>query len=261
MRALAITAGCACLLLAGTAARAQLPVAPTAAAKANPRPKPHGANLAGVLVISNRSERGMRGPDMKPLAAGSIFTDWAAQQRKVSDPALDPGAACLPNMPRHMGYPYPMQIVQDRGVVVILFEAERVFRIVYTDERPFPDDGDTPWLGNSIGHWEGATLVVETRNINPKAWLDGEGTPISEDIKITERIRKIDGGKSLEVVMKIEDPKVFKQPVFQRFVYNYKPDWELKEYLCNEGNRDDALRQVPGQEGALKVGGVKAGEE
>lgn len=248
MRALIVAA---LLAAAATPALAQLDVPPTAATKANKNPRPAGADLTGVLAISNRSQRGALTADFKPIPGGWPYTDWAAQQRKDAHPALDPSAACLPMMPRHMGFPYPIQIVQQKGLVVILFEAERVYRVIYTDERPFPDDGDTPWLGNSIGHWEKDVLVVETRDINPKAWLDGGGTPITEGLKITERFRKIDGGKSLEIVMKLDDPKVFKQPVFQRYVYNYKPDWELKEYLCNEGNRDNALA---GQDGSLKLG-------
>jgi hypothetical protein len=254
VRRLALAAAGAALVLSGAPALAQLTAAPTAATKASKTPKPAGADLSGLLAISNRSQRGAMTADLKPMPGGWPYTDWAAAQRKAADPALDPSAACLPMMPRIMGFPYPIQIVQSKGLVVILFEAERVFRIIYTDDRPHPDDGDTPWLGSSIGHWDKDTLVVETRNINPKAWIDGGGTPITESLVITERFKKIDAGKSLEVVMKLDDPKVFKQPVFQRYVYNYKPDWELKEYLCNEGNRDDALKQVPGNEGSLKIG-------
>lgn len=253
MRALLLAAALAAVAVP---AAAQLPVPPTAAAKANRNPKPAGADLSGVLAISNRSQRGALTADLTPISGGWPYTDWAAAQRKAADPALDPSAACLPMMPRHMGFPYPIQITQAPGLVVILFEAERVFRMIYTDERPLPDDGDTPWLGNTVGHWEGDTLVAETRHINPKAWMDAGGTPVTEGLVITERFRKIDGGKSLEVVMKLDDPKVFKQPVFQRYVYNYKPDWELKEYLCNEGNRDNALAQIPGQEGALKLNAI-----
>jgi len=248
-----------CLALLATAtliaspAAAQLTAAPTPAVKANKTPKPAGADLSGVLAISNLSQRGALDANLKPLAGGFPYTEWAASQRKAADPALDPSAACIPSMPRNMGFPYPIQIVQSRGLVVVLMEAERLFRLIYTDERPQPDDGDTPWLGDSVGHWEGDTLVVDTRHINPKAWLDGAGTPMSEDMVITERFRKIDGGKRLEIVMKLVDPKVFKQPVYQRLVYNYKPDWQLKEYLCSEGNRDDALAQKPGAEGSLKL--------
>ena len=252
MRALRLALLAAVLITASPAA-AQLVAPLSPAAKANKKPKPAGADFSGVLAISNLSQRGALDAQMKPLAGGFPFTDAAAAQRKAADPALDPSAACIPSMPRNMGFPYPIQIVQSPGLVVVLMEAERLFRIIYTDGRPQPDDGDTPWLGDSVGHWEGDTLVVDTRHINTKAWLDAAGTPVSENLVITERFKKIDGGKRLEIVMKLDDPKVFKQSVYQRLVFNYKPDWQLKEYLCNEGNRDDVTKQKPGAEGSLKV--------
>jgi hypothetical protein len=153
--------------------------------------------------------------------------------------------------PRHMGWPYPLQIVQTKAVTVILFEADTTYREVYTDGRKHKPEDDPAWMGHSIGRWEGDTLVVDTVGVKETAWLDGDGAPISDQFHVVERIRRIEGGRTLEDIIRIEDPKVFTTPVFKRIVYNLKPDWSLMEYVCQEGNRDDVTQQRPGNPGSL----------
>jgi hypothetical protein len=248
---------CASLALALTVAVVDCAAVQAASPDAAVAQQAAAADLTGVLVISNQTQRGPLDAALKPLPGGWPLTPWAAEVVAKADPARDPSARCLPMMPRHMSFPYPFQILQGPGVVAILFEAERVFRLIYTDGREHPDDGSIPWLGSSIGRWEGDVLVVDTRHINTGAWFEQGGTPISDQFVVTERFRKIDDGKRLEVVMKIEDPKVFRQPLYQRYVYNYKPGWALQEYLCNEGNRDNAFAPLDGQTGSLKLSGDK----
>jgi len=207
-------------------------------------------DLSGLWVISNRSQRGFRDAALQPIQ-GEVFTAKALAVRKASQPALDPSARCLPSMPRHMSGPYPIQIVQKPDVIALLFEYDNVFRLIYTDGRA-PDPDATGWMGRSLGRWDGEALVVETRGVNPEAWLDGEGTPISPGMVLTERFALTDGGKTLEVVLKIDDPEVFLQPVFRKLVFNLKPGWEIKDYVCSEGNRDNVFSG--GQSGSLKLG-------
>jgi len=88
--------------------------------------------------------------------------------------------------------------------------------------------------------------------VTEDAWLEADGAPVSDQLHVTERYRLFDGGRSLEDLMTIEDPKVLAAPVSKRLVYNLKPDWRLKEYVCEEGNRDDVSRPKPGNPGSLK---------
>jgi hypothetical protein len=207
-------------------------------------------DLAGVWIVSNRSTRGYADADLKPLKE-LPFTPWGAQQRAKADPAQDPSARCLTMFPRHMGWPYPLQIVQTPGQVVILFEADTTFRLIYTDGRKHNPNDDPAWMGHSIGRYEGDALIVDTVGVQEDAWLDGEGVPVSDEFHAVERIRRIESGRALEVVIKIEDPKVFVAPIYKRLVFNLKPDWSLMEYVCQEGNRDDVTHQRPGNPGSL----------
>ena len=216
-----------------------------------------GADLSGVWVISKRATHGYLDSAGHPLEALPL-TPWGAAQRARADPALDPSARCLTMFPRLMSWPYPIQVVQTPGLVVILFEADTTFREIYTDGRPLDPDDDPAWLGHSKGRWDGDTLVVETQGVNDQAWLDADGVPISDQLHVTERFRLFDGGRSLEDLMTIEDPKVLAAPVSKRLVYNLKPQWRLKEYLCEEGNRDDASHPKPGNPGSLSLPGATA---
>jgi hypothetical protein len=202
-------------------------------------------------VISNRSTRGYLDSAGRPLPALPL-TSWGAAQRAKADPTLDPSARCLTMFPRLMSWPYPIQVVQTPRLVVILFEADTTFREIYTDDRPLDPDDDPAWLGHSKGRWEGDTLVVETRGVTDQAWLEAEGVPISDQLRVSERFRLFDRGRSLEDLMTIEDPKVLAAPVSKRLVYNLKPDWRLKEYVCEEGNRDDVGHPRPGNPGSLR---------
>lgn len=206
---------------------------------AAPAPAQTTPDLSGLWVISNRSQRGFRDEALQPIR-GEVFTAKAIAARSAAHPALDPSARCLPAMPRHMSGPYPIQIVQRPGMLALLFEYDNVFRLIYTDGRKADPDA-TGWMGRSLGRWEGPTLVVETTGVTEEAWLDGEGTPVSPRQRITERFSLADGGRTLEVLLKVEDPDVFLRPVFRKLVYNLKPEWEIKDYICAEGNRDNVF--------------------
>jgi hypothetical protein len=216
---------------------------------ATPAFDPH--DLQGLWVISNRTLRGFRDEAMQPLT--DYLTPAAARTKATANVALDPSARCMTMFPRQMGWPYPLQIVQTKAVTLMLFEADQVFRQIHTDGSAHPDADEQRWLGHSIGHWEGDTLVVDTTNFNPNAWLEADGTPMTENTHITEQIRLADQGKTLEIVMKIEDPAVFTRPVYRKYLYNLRNDWDLMEYFCAEGNRDNVFDQKEGQQGSLKL--------
>lgn len=226
-----------------------------AAAPAVAAPDP--ADLSGLWVVSNRSSRGNLDEKLQPLKGDDYLTAKGKAAIAAVKPANDPSSMCLPSIPRQIPGPYPIEIVQRPGRVAMLFEWDTVFRIIYTDGRGHPDpELDERYMGHAIGRWDGATLVVDTANFNGKAWLDGRGLPMSKKAHVVDRMSLIEGGKTLEIVEMVEDPEYLAKPVWRRYLFNLKPDWAINEYLCAEGNRDNAFEQREGQPGSLEKGDV-----
>ncbi|MGX7897029.1 hypothetical protein [Tsuneonella sp. HG222] len=245
--------GAVSLLALATPALAQVEAAPAQTVIATSTVAPSApADFSGLWAISNNSVRGALDAELKPITGG-LLTPEGEKRKAESRPALDPSALCLPSMPRHLGGPYPIQILQTPRYLVMLFEWDTIFRVIYLDGRPHPDpDVETRWLGHSVGRWEGSDLVVETTNFNGKTWLAGDGTPMSESAHLTERFRRT-SPTNLEILTELKDPEILAQPQFSKLVYNLKDDWELKEYFCTEGNRDNVFNADPDNPGSLEL--------
>ena len=214
-------------------------------------------DFSGLWVISERSAPRDNDETFREMQPEEYLNAKGLAAIAEVRIAFDPGAQCLPSLPRHLGYPYPMEIVQTGNRMVNLFEADTVFRIVYLDGRDHPDPAaDTRFMGHAVGHWEGDELVVESANFNGKAWLSASGLPQSERASLVERYSLQDGGKTLQVVARYEDPEYLTRPVWRRYLYNLRNDWQISEYICAEGNRDNALQPREGQPGAIKLDDV-----
>jgi hypothetical protein len=122
----------------------------------------------------------------------------------------DPEARCLPpGVPRMTTTPYPFRIVQTPGLTIIVYEGgAHVWRQIFTDGRPHSADPNPSWLGESVGHWEGDTFVIDTIGQNGKTWLDEEGLPTTESLHVIEKFRRPDFGH-LEIENIIDDPKAY----------------------------------------------------
>jgi hypothetical protein len=148
----------------------------------------------------------------------------------TDDPAVD----CLPLGSRYM-YPALGQlakVIQTPTLIIILFE-DLTYRQIFLDGRDLPQDPNPSFMGYSVGHWEGDTLVVESTGFNDRPWLDGVGHPRSETMRLTERWRRKNFGE-IDLQLTFEDPKFYARswtvPVGVRFV----PDTELLESVCSE---------------------------
>jgi hypothetical protein len=129
--------------------------------------------------------------------------------------------------------PLPVQIVQTARKVFWLHEYQHLIRHVYMDEPlPSTDDFDPSFMGQAAGRWDGDTLVIETIGFNDKTVLDREGMPHSPDMRVTERLRLIEGGKRLEDLVTIDDPKTYTAAWTARVVFERKSGVSLKEYHC-----------------------------
>ena len=150
----------------------------------------------------------------------------------------DPMARCLlTGVPRVTVRPLPFQIVQTKDLVVILYEIHHAFRIIPTDGRPHPDDLEPSYMGESVGRWEGDTLVVDVIGFNEKTWLQGVGTLHSEKLRVIERYTR-DTADSIVYDVTIEDPVVFTKPWRMQEILHLRPGERIREYECIENNED-----------------------
>jgi hypothetical protein len=168
-------------------------------------------------------------PGMRERAADN-------DQHRERDPV---GQCHMHGVPRIMFPPFPLEIVQDGDYVVILSETEHGVRIIPTDGRPFLKDYSS-WNGDSRGHWDGDTLVVEVRGLNGRSWLDQAGNFMGEGAHVVERFR-LTGKDTLDYQATVENPTVFSRPFTLHVPLRRRPaDVELLEYGCIEGERDAA---------------------
>jgi hypothetical protein len=136
-------------------------------------------------------------------------------------------------VPRVMYLPFPMQIVQTPKYVLIASEFAHTLRTIYMNGTKHPGDVDF-WIGDSRGHWEGDTLVVDVANLNPETWFDRSGNFHSDALHIVERISRTEPDL-LTYEATLEDPKVFTRPWTMRMLlYRHRePNAKLLEYECN----------------------------
>jgi hypothetical protein len=134
--------------------------------------------------------------------------------------------------------PFPLEIVQTSNKMVILYEAFRSYRIIPTDGKRVGGESIPGYNGDSVGRWEGDTLVVEVTNFNGKIWGPGTGPGAmkitSDKYKVTERYNLV--GESLAYEAIIEDPGVLTGPFVYRATLNRPAETRIMEYECLENN-------------------------
>jgi hypothetical protein len=170
---------------------------------------------------------------------------WAAALKKerMSDNMKDnPDVWCLPiGIMQYHNHPQPRQIVQTKNLTHITYESNYGLRYIYTDGRPAPPEDVQPWwFGYSRGRWEGNdTLVVETTNFlgdERAGWLDVNGSPYTDALKMTERFTRPTFG-TLQIDVTIDDPKAYTRPFTVRVNHRLMVDQEMIEFVCNENER------------------------
>ncbi len=176
--------------------------------------------------------------DLKP---GEVqpWADALFKQRLGNVGIDDPWTVqCLPAGPRIIlsGGNGPAQIVQTPALLVILYE-DLAYRQIFLDGRELPKDPNPSWMGYSIGHWEGDTLVVESTGFNDRSWLDMGGHPHTEYLRTTERFRRTTFGH-MDLQVTFNDPKAYARPWTISFGVNFAPDTSMLEYVCKENEKD-----------------------
>ena len=178
----------------------------------------------------------------RPVDAGTPEPlPWAealVKERAANNAKDSPGAHCLPRGITLAGALFPFKLVQTRALLIMLVEDDiPSHRQIFLDGRSHPADPNPSWMGHSVGHWEGDTLVVDTVGFNDRSWLDPQGHPHTEQMRVIERMRRPDLGH-LEIEFTVDDPGAYAKPwVFKRAA-DLDPNDDIGEYVCNENNRD-----------------------
>jgi hypothetical protein len=150
----------------------------------------------------------------------------------------DPVSRCLPGgIVKLHTTPQLRKIIQIPGLLVTLNEMDATYRQIFIDGRPLPSADLPSFKGYSTAKWEGDTLVVQTSGFTEGIWLDRNGSPMSEDAKITERFQRLNYG-TMEIELTIDDAKTYTRPWTIKLIHKIVLDTELIDYLCVENEKD-----------------------
>ncbi|HET9832210.1 MAG TPA: hypothetical protein VFP91_10890 [Vicinamibacterales bacterium] len=174
------------------------------------------------------------------LPGGLPYQPWLAalvKKRTAENSKDDPHVRCLPDtFLRAYSLPHLLKFVQTAGLLVMLDEMNASYRQVFTDGRPLPIDPTPSWQGYSSAKWDGDTLVVNSNGFRDDLWIDWNGSVITSNAKVEERIRRPDYGH-LEVAVTVDDPSAYTKPwsatLHQRIALNT----ELVDEICLENEK------------------------
>ena len=209
-----------------------------------PRTPDGKPNLQGIWQVRNHAADDLQDhaardgrPAGKSVVEGSEIPYLPAAEAKKKEnyanrKTEDPLSKCyLPGVPRIMYMEFPYQIFQTKDHVAITFEGSSVFRLIYANGKSGPKGIDF-WMGDSRGHWEGDTLVVEVSDHNDKTWFDMAGNFHSDALHLTERYTMLDPD-TIQYEVTIQDPKVFSRPwKISMPLYRQKDMNRILEYQC-----------------------------
>jgi len=178
--------------------------------------------------------------------------DAAAKKKENAEKWLssDPEVKCyLPGVPRATYMPYPFQIFQTKDTILIAYEFAGATRTIYMSSKE-KSPSDT-WMGWSVGHWEGDTLVVDVTSFNDQTWFDRAGNFHSDALHVVERYTPM-GKDAIDYEVTIEDPNVFSRPWKMRMpLYRrLEKNAQVLEYMCVEFTEEllyGSLRKQPGK--------------
>jgi len=250
--------GIAATLAISCGARAQTaaPTQPPAAKNEKPTPAPR-RDLSGIWEVEDR----MEGIAPRGVKSHAPFTPWgediATNVYKPGDGPRrvpiglvnDPLDSCDPaGFPRNLLFELrPFQVVQTAKQVLMVYQYQRVWRVIWTDGRELPKDPEPQWYGHSVGKWaDDYTFVIETIGTDERTWLDNAGDPHSADMRVEERYHRVDRD-TLELTVKIDDPKTYTEPWLARDKIRLKLqplDTEYPEMICAPTEAEEYKKQI-----------------
>src|SRR5262245_3482805 len=178
-------------------------------------------------------------PDI-PKVSEVPFQPWARalyDYRRGNQ--FEPHTRCKPSGgPRQFITPYGVEFVdvpELKQIYIMDLGGPHTYRTIYVDGRKHPKDLVPSYYGDSIGHWEGDTLVVDTRGFNDAFWFDRSGLPHTDRLHMIERFTRTDS-KTMQYHVTIEDPGAYTRAWSSGFLLGWDPDQELFEYVCQDNN-------------------------
>ncbi len=241
------------------AALALLAVAPPRAAAQGkkdaytaPRTPDGTPDLQGIWEVANKKANDALGkgvvvdpPDGKlPYKPEAVAKQKENFKNRVNE---DPVNKCfIPGVPRVNYLNYPFQIFQTPKYIAIAYQYVHNYRTIYMDRKTHLDGIDF-WAGDSIGHWEGETLVVDVGDFNDQTWFDKAGDYHSDALHVTERYTRT-GPDTLQYEATIEDPNVYTKPwkISLEMRRNTQPNARILEFEC-QYLADEAAKKQPGK--------------
>jgi hypothetical protein len=219
-----------------------------------PRTADGRPDLSGIWMRTDRTEKPGSAPAGRPplatfndagagMKGGLPYQPWAAQltKKRLAEHGLDnPDSLCLPQGPLQFHLdPQPKEIIQLPHKTLIVHESNYMIRTIYTDGRPLPKQGEPQpyWHGYSVGRWDGTTLVVDSNNFRGDGWLDFNGSPFTDALRLTERFQRVNFG-NLVIDFTVDDPKAYARPFTVRAEQVIAADGsETIEYICHENQQ------------------------
>jgi hypothetical protein len=233
------------LALLSGAAQSAAPVTPAAPPKPTPRLADGKVDLGGNGVwdqtwITN-FERQLVG---RPTGIQNVpFLPWSKAMYdyvQTTQNAYDPQGFCLPpGGPRAFATPYPIEFLQQKDRIIIIFEGgAHVWREIHMDGRKHPskDALNPTYFGDAIGRWEGDTLIVDTVGFNERTWLGFNGFFHTDELHTVERFTRPNYG-TLRYEVTIDDPGAYSEPWTMGWNIVWSEGRELQEYICQEENQ------------------------
>jgi hypothetical protein len=183
---------------------------------------------------------------MEPHKPG--FGTRAVEPDEINDPVN----SCDPQgMPRQDLYEVrSTQIVQTPKKIVLLYEYNKIWRVIWMDGRQLPQDPEPQWYGYSVGKWiDDYTFVAETVGTDPRTWVDNAGRPHSGEMRIEERFHRVNRDR-LELTVTLTDPKFYSKPwvALDKFPMNVVPDdFHVREMVCSPSEYQQYLKTFVGK--------------
>jgi len=221
-----------------------------------PRTSDGKPDLSGLWQrISLKYERNIAA-DLKP----EEIQPWAqalVRQRSEDLQKDHMSVQCLPWGPSYNNSARKTKIVQTPGLLLMLDE-DLTYRQIFLDGRKLETDPNPSWMGYSVGRWDGDTLVVDSFGFNDRTWLDRDGHPHTEALRMTERYRRLDVGH-MRIEITVNDPQVYARPWTVALNAELTPDTDLLESVCNESHH--SLEHWVGKASDEKKSEVKVAPE
>jgi len=201
--------------------------------------------------IGERSLGDLKPADVQPWAQALV------KQRIENFGKDNPHYRCLPQGPAYSTTGGMKRFIQTPALIAIL-DDDLTYRVIFTDGRALETDPNPSWMGYSVGHWDGDTLVVESFGFNARTWLVG-GYPHTDKLRMTERYRRPDFGH-MELAVTFQDPGVYAKPWTIQVPAQLAVDTELLESICNEQS-DDGQQHWVGKASDIERSQVKVDPE